>query len=291
LSVLVVDRLLEQGLRDPLHDPSDDLALDDLRVDDRAHIVDSDVLGHLDVAGLGVDLDRADVRSEGEDEVLRVEERRLLETRLETVRHVVAPPSRERDLGDRLPHGGSARHEERARLVLEVARRHLELVRRDLPRLVDHLPRRPVNGRCADRRTPAPVRVPAARRDVGVAEQDLHIVHGNAEGIGDDLRERRLVALSMRGRAHDDDDLPRRVTPDRGCLPATARVPEDAADDLRWPPSAVLEVGGEADPDLFHLASLATGLLLLARLLVVEQLQRLVERSGVVAGIDREATD
>ena len=35
-------------------------------------------------------------------------------------------------------------------------------------------------------------------RDLGVAVQDLDVLEGDAEPVGDDLAERRLVALAVR---------------------------------------------------------------------------------------------
>src|SRR5205807_5373896 len=72
VAVLVVDRLLEQRLGQALHDPAVDLPLDDERVDLVAAVVDGDVVQQVDLPGLLVDLDDADVRAEREREVRRV---------------------------------------------------------------------------------------------------------------------------------------------------------------------------------------------------------------------------
>ena len=69
---LVVDRLLPQRLGDALHQPAVHLAGHDQRVDHVADVVDAGVLAHLHLAGLGVDLDRAQVRAVRVVEVHRV---------------------------------------------------------------------------------------------------------------------------------------------------------------------------------------------------------------------------
>ena len=61
VAVLVVDRLLAERLRDALRDAAVHLAVDDHRVDHVADVVDRDVAGEVDGAGLGVDLDDGDV--------------------------------------------------------------------------------------------------------------------------------------------------------------------------------------------------------------------------------------
>src|SRR6266511_1567663 len=75
LSVVIVGGLFEQRLGDALDDAAHHLAIHDLGVDDRAHIIDGDVLEHLDAAGLRVHLHRADVRAIWEHEVLGVVDR------------------------------------------------------------------------------------------------------------------------------------------------------------------------------------------------------------------------
>ena len=75
-ALLVVDRILEQRLADALGDAAMDLALDDHRVDDVAEIVDRDEVHDLDDAGVGIDLDLADMRAGRIGEVRRIVERR-----------------------------------------------------------------------------------------------------------------------------------------------------------------------------------------------------------------------
>ena len=58
---LVIDGVLQQRLADALHDAAMQLAVDQHRIDDGAEVVDRGVLHDLDVAGVGIDLDLADV--------------------------------------------------------------------------------------------------------------------------------------------------------------------------------------------------------------------------------------
>ena len=58
--------------------------------------------------------------------------------------------------------------------------------------------------------------------DRGVAMEDLDVVEGHTEPVGDDLAPRRLVAPAVRARAGDDLDLAGREHPDRRRLQAPA---------------------------------------------------------------------
>ena len=57
----VIHQMLSEGLADPLHHPTMDLAFKRKLVDDGADIVDDDIAQHFGSAGLGIDLDLADV--------------------------------------------------------------------------------------------------------------------------------------------------------------------------------------------------------------------------------------
>ena len=62
----VIGDLLHQDLPDPLGEPAVHLALEGQRVDYRADIVDDDIVDQADRAGLGIDLDLADVTGAGD---------------------------------------------------------------------------------------------------------------------------------------------------------------------------------------------------------------------------------
>ena len=87
--------------------------------------------------------------------------------------------------------------------------------------------------------------------------------------VADDLGHRRLGALAVRRRAGVDHHLAGRLDAHRRALPRA-----EAAD---------LDVGADADPD--DPALVAGLLLLLAELRVPRDLQRLVERLDVLAGV------
>ena len=64
-ALAVLDHLLHQDLAEALGDAAMDLALEPDRVDHRADIVDHGVAIDVDVAGLGIDLDLADMAAVG----------------------------------------------------------------------------------------------------------------------------------------------------------------------------------------------------------------------------------
>ena len=84
--LLVVDRAFQQRLADALRDAAMHLALDDHRIDDGAEVVDRGPADDLGLAGVGIDLDLADVAAGREGEVGRIVERALLQARLELAR-------------------------------------------------------------------------------------------------------------------------------------------------------------------------------------------------------------
>src|SRR5262249_60031374 len=62
LAAAVVGATLEQRLADALGEAAVDLALDDHRIDDGADVVDAPETDDLDAAGVGIDLELADMR-------------------------------------------------------------------------------------------------------------------------------------------------------------------------------------------------------------------------------------
>jgi hypothetical protein len=61
---IVAERLVER-LADPLRNAAMDLPVRDLRLQERAEVVERAVIGHLDLAGFAVDRDRAGVATDG----------------------------------------------------------------------------------------------------------------------------------------------------------------------------------------------------------------------------------
>ena len=110
----------------------------------------------------------------------------------------------------------------------------------------------------------------------------------DAELVGDDLRERRLVALAVRGRARDHLHRAERLEPHRRRVPATDGV-ADRAEDARRREPAHLVVRREADADLLRVTARTTRRLIRADRVEIEQLEQAVEACVVVARVDREA--
>ena len=188
VAVGVVDRLLEQRLGEALDDAAVHLAVDDQRVDLVAAVVDGDVLQHVDVAGLGVDLDDADVRAEGPREVGRVVGDVGLEVRLQPVGQVVRGEGLEGDRRQRQRLVRRALDGERATDELEVVLGGLELVGGDLAGLVDHLVAGHGDGHAADGQRARAVGVEARAGRSPCRSAARRRRRGHAELVGDDHR-------------------------------------------------------------------------------------------------------
>src|SRR5262249_16951898 len=93
-------------------------------------------------------------------------------------------------------------------------------------------------GRTRDRRRPGRVRAETVGRRVRVAVFDLDVADREAELLGDDLRERRLVALALRLHTDSREYLARWMDAD------LARVEHLQAEDV--------EIVGRACPDNFR---------------------------------------
>src|SRR4030095_9619511 len=163
-----------------------------------------------DVARLALDLDDARVGAKGEAEVRGIVKGRLLEPGLEPLRIVVRHVRGEGHGAKRDRLAGSAFDGELATTELDVTRRRLEQVRRDLLTLLDDLVERHENGGAADRRRTAALGAHAERERPGVAVHDLDLLDRDTELVGRELGERRLVSLPVRVRARVDRDHPGR---------------------------------------------------------------------------------
>src|ERR1700746_980708 len=73
----------------------------------------------------------------------------------------------------------------------------------------------PAGRAAAGHHGPAAPGAPAVGGQVGVALLQLHLVRVDAEAVGDDLRERRLVPLAVPTGPAGDDDLAGRIHPDQ----------------------------------------------------------------------------
>ena len=122
-----------------------------------------------------------------------------------------------------------AGHGEAAVLEHDVGFRRLQQVGRDLLRLVDHLVHRLDDGRAADRERARAVGAHAERDLGGVAVDDLDVLDRDAEAVGDELGERRLVALAVAVRAGEHRHAAGRVDADLARLESPARAPSAPA--------------------------------------------------------------
>ena len=224
-----------------------------------------------------------------EVEVDRVVRRVGVERRLDPVGQVVRGEDRHRDLADRHALVGAADREPAAG-ELDVVDRRLEQVRRDRLGLLDHLVGGPDQRLATDDQRPRAVGVEALGRDLGVAVQHLDVLERDAEPVGDDLAERRLVALAVRGGAGDDLDLAGGQHPHARVLPAAGAVVERAEHPGRRQ-AAHLGERRDADAELDRVAGLAALLLLGPQLVVPEHLLGPRGRGLVVAGVVLHAGD
>src|SRR4029077_1846453 len=117
---------------------------------------------------------------------------------------------RERDLLHRLRLRRDSLDLELVVLPLEVVGVRFEEMRGNELRLLADLARRDRGRAAGDWRAAAGVGAEAIWRGVGVALFDGDVADREAELLGDDLRERRLVTLALRLHAEPDHRLARR---------------------------------------------------------------------------------
>ena len=257
------------------------LALDEQRVDLRAAVVDGDVLVDGDLAGLAVDIDRADVRPERVGEVARLEEARRLEAGLDPGRQALRHIRGDGNLGPRDLAVRHARRRELAVGTLHVIGSRLEQVRGERLRLGEHLVNRHDDRRAADHHAAAAVGVAPVVGDLGVAVQDDDVFDRHAKPVGRDLGEGRLLPLAVGRDAGNDGDFARHFHPHAAPFPAARRHRR------RRPHAADLDVGGDADAE--QPPGGTRGGTLLHQLIPVGELLRLDERLLVVAAVVGDA--
>ena len=84
MPILAVDDALAERLTDALRNATVNLTGDDHGIELAATVVYRDVAGDLHLAGVLVDLHRADMRAEREGEIFRLKEGRCLQSRFDT---------------------------------------------------------------------------------------------------------------------------------------------------------------------------------------------------------------
>src|SRR5438132_5807490 len=176
-----------------------DLSLDDHWIDDRATVVYRDEPPNLDLAGLFVDVDDADVATERVRQVLWV----VVVDRLQTCLHPgwMVRVRREGDLSHCLRLVRYPFHLEFVILPLQIVRAHLEQVCSDLLRLVADLARRDRGGSARGRSAPARVRAAAVGRGVGVSFLDSDVLGSDPEVHCGALDIRRPAPVTLLLRA------------------------------------------------------------------------------------------
>src|SRR5262249_53099336 len=149
--------------------------------------------------------------------------------------------------------------------------RRLEQMRSDALGFVLHLEGGVEDRGAADGETATAAGAVAHRRVERVTVLDDDLVEIDAEMVGDDLRERRLVPLAVSGRAGERGHPPARLPPDYGAL--------------EGPEAAHLDVARHADAEQVSIALLEPLALLLAHVAHAGELERLGERAVVLAAV------
>ena len=198
LPSLVEGDQLHQRHPDAVGEAAVDLALDDHRVDARAAVVDRDEAPHRDLAGARIDVDDADVGAERERQVRRVVDRsrrrarprrpraaRSSRARPSAISWIVSPFSGS-PLTNQRPFSHSRSSGETSSIAAATSRALSRTLRATSAVAA---PRH--------RRRAAAVGAEPERRAVGVAVDHLDVLRRDAELLGDDLGERRLVALAL----------------------------------------------------------------------------------------------
>ena len=174
------------------------LTFDDHRVDLIANVVHAHVLAQRDLARFGIDFHRRKVSAMRVGEVLRVDCRFRLQSRLDTVRQVMCGEGLERDSAKSLRLRRVTLDMERALAELQVARSALELMGCDETRLLDKAIRSDLDRLAADRERTRAVGIHAVRRTAGISMHYLDVFDRDAEDAAGDLAPCGLVALAVR---------------------------------------------------------------------------------------------
>ena len=279
--MLVVGDLLHEHGPEALRDGAVDLAVDEHRIDHAPAILDDHVLQDLQLAGRRLDLDLRDVRRVGVGQEGRIVGRRELEARVLALRQQAGFVVHDGacDLLQRHPLRRHAFDDHDALLVVDVCVRDLHQLRGDvLDALLQALTADHERAATGHRRAASPG-PPAEGCLAGVTEDDLHVFERDSEPLGHHLRERGVLALPVRMRAERDGHLAARSHPEVRRLVRrhvdADRVPEARA------VAGLLGVRADTDPAVDALR--AELLVLLSQRIVVDQLERLLERLEVTA--------
>src|SRR5213596_726085 len=189
-AVLIVDRLLVQGLADALRNAALDLSFDDYVIDDPADVVATDDASEPDLAGLRIDLDFAGLGAVGPGRRRGGLGSGDAERLFRLARRELGQPDGAVGAGN--PEGPIA--------ILDVARGRLERLRRKLLAARNGLAARGHHGRAAHE-SRARSHAAYAIREVGVALNDMDFLNGDSQYFGEQLGIRGFQPLPHRLRA------------------------------------------------------------------------------------------
>ena len=259
--------MLQHRLADALSQRAHDLAVDQERVDGVAAVIDCDESFEPNTAGLPIHAHDRNAGAEAEGGQILAKEDGRFEAGTLVGRK---PHPTMSEFGNAVPSDHSLRHALHVKAAahgLQIFRARLEELRREPLSLLPHGDRGLGERAAAEARAAAAERPDRLGRAQRVAVPDDHVLVGDAEMIGDDLGERRLVALAVRARSRDRGDLAGPLHAHDAALPAE-------------------HVGGfdvGRDADAHEVAALTLLRLLASQLCVVGQLEGSIERSRVVS--------
>jgi len=165
------------------------------------------------------------VGSERVGESLGIVERGRFETGFQTVWEIVSEVRLSGDVSDSDPPLWGSRRVEGSVLENDVLLVCLEVMGSDSARFPDYLVRTLRECGATDGATPGPIGALTARNAVGITFDNLDVLVRDAESVGEDLGETRLVALAVPGGADEGGDCPRRVKANQAALPETVSRP------------------------------------------------------------------
>ena len=236
----------------------------------------------IDLAGLRIHFDLAQIRPGGVGEVARIVERGFLKPRFQRLQRVVVRHiGREGDLAEAERLVGAGNRETAIREG-DVVLGGLQHVRRDLLALGDDLVDGVAHRRSADCQRPRTIGSHAEGDLRRVAVDDFHGAGRNAQFVGNHLRKHGFMALTMAVRAGHHADVARGVDPHGGGVIKPDPRAQNAHK-VRRREAAGFYPGGQAEA-----AQLAArGAVGAARLEPgdIADLQRLVQRGGVIARV------
>ena len=175
-----------------------DLAFDDQRVDLCATVIDRNEAADFNLGGTRVNVDDADVCTEGIGQVVGVVTDLSVEAALDALWQVASTVRSHRNVLDRHRLRRIALHGEGTLLPFEVGHGYFEHSRGNDLSFVDDLAGDQRSCSTGHRRRTGTVGSESEWGVVGVAMNNVDVLWRNASLLGDDLGEGRLVALTLR---------------------------------------------------------------------------------------------